>query len=195
MKPLEINVKFTNEQTIYTIKSTRLEKDCHICEGKGIITYNDKNMRCPECMGKGKFTSNKQIYIVCDEPFVITKTKIDINANGNVNVKYKGRCGFSNYNRGEENLFLTKEEAQKKCDELNKEKTHINVTDIVIPDSFKLTQPSIDKIKSKLDYYKANNKFDKHIVINKEKVLQDGYINYLLCGLLNISYVNAVVEV
>lgn len=113
MKTLKIPVKFTTDDTIYTTKSTRLERECPFCDGKGTITYNNKNMRCPECMGKGKFLSNKQIYVVCEEPFVITKTKIDINPNGNVNVKYKGRCGFSNYNRSETNLFLTKEEAQK----------------------------------------------------------------------------------
>lgn len=66
--------------------------------------------------------------------------------------------------------------------------------DIVVPESFKLTQPSIDKIEVKLDYYKKYNKFEKHIVINKENILQDGYVNYLLCKLLNISYVMAVVE-
>jgi DnaJ-class molecular chaperone len=195
MITLEIPVKFTNEDTIYTTKQANVELNCNICEGKGTIVYNNKNMRCPECHGKGKFTSNKKVHTVCEEPFVISKTKIDIDNNGNVNIKYKGRCGFSNYNRNEMNLFSTKEEAQERCDELNKEKINISVSDIVIPESFKLTQPSIDKIQAKLLYYKATNKFDKPIVINKENVLQDGYINYLLCGVLNITYVNAAIEV
>ncbi|MED3562363.1 hypothetical protein [Bacillus xiapuensis] len=195
MITLQIPVKFTNEDTIYTTKQTNIELDCTICEGKGTIVYNNKNMRCPECHGKGKFTSNKKVHTVCEEPFVISTTKISISSNGNPTVKYKGRCGFSNYNRSEDNLFLSKEDAQKRCDELNKAKISIRVEDIVIPDSFAQTQPSIDKIQAKLDYYKTNDKFEKYIVINRNNELQDGYINYLLCKLLNIEYVTVAIEV
>jgi excinuclease UvrABC ATPase subunit len=194
MKTLEIPVKFTNEDTVYTTKQTNLEIPCDICEAKGTIVFNNKNMRCPECHGKGKYTSNKKFYVVCDEPFVISTTKINISSNGHINVRYKGRCGFNNYSRGEDNLFLTKEEAQQKCNELNKAKIHMAVEDIIIPEEFKLTTPSLDKIQERLDYYKENNKFEKYIVINRDMVLQDGYITYLLCKLLNINYVNVVVE-
>lgn len=194
MMTLEIPVKFTKEDTVYTTKQTNLELQCNICEGTGTIVYNNKNMRCPECHGKGKFTSNKKVYTVCEEPFVISTTKISISSNGKVTVKYKGNCGYSKYNRSEDNLFHSKEDAQKKCDELNKVKIMVNIDDIIIPDSFLLTQPSIDKIQAKLDYYKVNNKFDKHIAINKENVLQDGYINYLLCHLLNIHAVNVIIQ-
>jgi len=194
MKILEISVKFQKEDVVYTTKQTKIEKMCPICEGKKTIKYNDKDMKCPECMGIGKFTSNKQISIVCNEPFIISTTKISINSNEDISVKYKGCCGFSHLNRADSNLFLTKEEAQTRCNELNKEKIYINVKDIIIQDSFKETQPSLDKIQIKLDYYKVNKKFDKYIVIDKENVLQDGYINYLLCGLLNINVVRAVVE-
>jgi RecJ-like exonuclease len=191
---LEIPVKFQKGDIIYTTKQIKLEKECHICEGKGTITYNDKNMRCPECMGAGKFISNKQKHVVCDDPYEISCTKISINSNGDISVKYKGYCGFNTLNRAEDNLFSTKEEAQKRCDELNQEKVYINVKDIFIRDDFKATQPSLDKVQEKLDYYKQNKKFDKYIVINKDNILQDGYINYLLCGLLNIDVVRAVVE-
>lgn len=194
MKTLEIPVKFTSEDTVYTTKQTNLETQCEICEGKGTIIFNNKNMRCPECHGKGKFTSNKKFYVVCDEPFIISTTKINISSNGHINVRYKGRSGFNNYSRGEDNLFLSKEEAQKKCEELNKAKLHIAIEDIEIPDNFKLTTPSLDKIQERLDYYKEYNKFEKYIVVNRDKVLQDGYITYLLCKLLNINYVNVVIE-
>jgi len=194
MKILQIPVKYQKDDTVYTTKQSKLEKICSICEGTGKIKYNDKDMRCPECMGAGKFTSNKMIHTVCDEPFIIYMTKITVNNNGNIIIKYKGHCGFSNMNRMEESLFLTKEEAQVRCDELNKETIIISIDNIIIQDSFKNTQPSLDKIQKKLEYYKKYNRFDKRIVINKDNVLQDGYITYLICRMLYIKTNKVVVE-
>lgn len=194
MKTLEIPVKFQKEDIIYTTRQTKLEKTCAVCEGTGKIKYNDKDMRCPECMGAGKFKIDKFIHSVCEEPFVISITKISVDNNGYATVRYKGHCGFISLNRAEENLFLTKEEAQARCNELNKEKIFIRVDDIIISDSYKETKPSLDKIQEKLEYYKVNNKFSKNIVVDQNKVLQDGYITYLICKMLNIELVKVVVE-
>ena len=194
MTILEIPVKFQKSDTCYTIKQTNAIDDCNVCEGKGKIKYNDKEMRCPECMGTGKIKLDKNICVVLNEPFVITLTKISITNNGIITVRYKGHCGCNSLNRAEESLFLTKEEAQLKCDELNKEKKLIMVKDIIIQESFKTTSPSVDKIQEKLNYYKENNKFKDNIVINKDNVLLDGYINYLICNLLNIEMIKAIIE-
>jgi hypothetical protein len=194
MSILKIPVKFQNRDKVYTIKQEKLEIDCHICEGTKQIKYNDKDMKCPECMGVGKFISNKNIYIVCDEPFTISSTKISINSNGVTSVKYKGYSGYNSLNRAEENLFLTQEEAQSKCDWLNKERVSIDFNDIIIQESFKNTHPSIDKMIKKLDYYKKYNRFDNDIIINKDNVLINGYINYLLCKTLNKDLIKVVVD-
>lgn len=194
MKTLHIPVKYQKEDTIFTTKKMKIEKTCDICEGKGTIQFNNKTMKCPECMGKGKLISNKLTNVVCDEPYVISLTKISINSSNNLIVRYKGRCGFVNLNRSESNLFSSKEEAQIACIELNLEKTNIKVEDIIIRDSFKATQPSITKIEKKLAYYKANGKFDSYIIINEENLLIDGYINYLICKMLNIDVVLVVAE-
>jgi len=195
MSMYTIPVKFNKDDILYTTKQMKIEINCHICEGTGKIKYNDKVMKCPECMGKGKFMSNKAVNTVIDEPYEISLTKISINSNGGITVKYKGHCGFSMLNRAEDNLFTSKEEAQQRCDELNKEKVFVRVEDIIIKDCFKEQLPSSRKIKDKLEYYKINGKFNKYISINKDNVLQDGYINYLLCKMLNIEVVKAVVEV
>ena len=192
MRELIIPVKFEKGDTFYTIKQVKEEKVCHVCDGKKTITYNGKDMRCPECMGQGKFVSNKQIQIVCDEPFQITSYKVSLDSNLKPSIKYKGHCGNSSLNRAEENLFETKEEAQTRCDEMNKEKIYINISDIVIQDSF--SQPSIEKITERLNYYKEHGKFEKDIKINKSKILLDGYVTYLLCKLLNINTVRVIVE-
>jgi hypothetical protein len=189
---MNILVKYQEGEEVYTTKQTKIEKTCHICEGRKTITYNGKEMKCPECGGTGKFISNKQIHVVCEDPFKVSMIKITV-SNGKASVKYKGHCGFSNMNRAEENLFETKEEAQARCDELNKEKIYVDIDDIVIQESF--SQPSIEKISDRLNYYKEHGKFEKDIVINKENVLLDGYITYLLCKLLNINSIRATVEI
>lgn len=194
MQTLELQVKFSKEDIIYTTKQTKVKSICNICDGSGTIVYNNKNMRCPECAGKGEFISNKRAHVVCEEPFIIAITRININSNGSTSVRYKGRCGLSTLNRAEGNLFSTKEEAQKRCDELNREKFYMHVSDIVIQEKFKESQPSIDKIQAKLDYFKKNNTFESHIVVNRENILQDGYINYLLCSLLNIDTAYVIIE-
>lgn len=194
MKKLELTLKFGETDTIYTTKLSKVEKTCHVCDGLGRIKFNEKDMKCPECMGVGKFQSKKQIHIVCEEPFVITKTKVDINNDGKVNIKYKGICGYSRLNRSQENLFSTIEEAQQRCDELNKERTFLRTEDIQIVDEFKNNTPSLEKIQSKIEYYKLNKKFDKDIVVDKNNTLKDGYINYLLSQMLNINPVKVTIQ-
>jgi len=194
MKILELPVRFQNGDLIYTTKKIKVETVCPICEGKQTITYKNKNMRCLECMGKGKTTSSNFTNIVCDDPYIISNTKINVNSNGGISIKYKGKCGSSFYDRAENNLFVTKEEAKLRCKELNKVREYINIKNIIIQDRFKETHPSMDKIQVKFLYYKINNKFDKDIVVNKDHVLKDGYINYLICKLLNIETIKVVVE-
>ena len=194
MKRLEVLVKFSKGDMTYITMQTKLEKNCFICEGTGRIKYNDKDMRCPECMGEGKFKTDKKIHVVCQEPFIIHITKITLYDDNTATVKYKGHCGYNTYSRAEENIFSTKEEAQSRCDELNKEKIYLKVDQIVIQDIFKQTKPSIDKIQNKLEYYKREGKFDKNIVVDKNNKLRDGYINYLISKMLNINTVEVVVE-
>lgn len=194
MKTIQIPIKYNKEDTIYTIKQSKIKKICEICEGNKTIEYNGKNMRCPECGGTGEFTSNKLKYTICDEPFKISTIKISINNNEDISIKYKGHCGFSSLSRAEENLFATKQEALEKCEELNKQRVAIDIDNIIISDEFKSTNPSIEKIQERLDYYNKNKKFMKEIVINKDCVLVDGYITYLLARMFNFEYIKVVVE-
>lgn len=184
---LQIPVKFLNGESLYTTKKVKVEIPCEICEGEGTIKFNNKNMRCPECMGAGSFLSKKTTHIVYEEPFVISQTKITVNKNGTSVVKYKGHCGTSVLNRSEDNLFSTREEAQKKCDGLNENLILVNVDDIEIQEVFKEHTPSPEKVMNKLTYYKDNGKFAKPIRVDKNNILQDGYIDYLLCKMFGIE--------
>ncbi|MDV3426305.1 MAG: hypothetical protein LIR50_03815 [Bacillota bacterium] len=194
MSNITIPLKFNKEDTIYTIKQVKFKNICPICKGTGIIKYKNKDMKCPECMGKGELISDKQTSIVVDEPFKIKSVKINMGDNHIRSIRYRGTCGLNEFNRAEGNLFFTKEEAQQRCDELNKERMTIDIKDIDIPKDFRNSKPSIDKIKRKLDYYKNNNKFDKDIIIDRDRVLQDGYITYLLCKMFNVNNIDVIVQ-
>ena len=184
---LQIPVKFLNGESLYTIKKVKIKTPCNICEGKGTIKYNNKDMRCPECMGVGLFVSKKTTNIVHENPFIIAQTKITVDRDGKSVIKYKGYCGLEVLNRSAESLFLTREEAQKRCDELNENLKLVNVDDIEIHEIFKEHTPSPEKVINKLTYYKDNGKFAKPIRVDKNNVLQDGYIDYLLCKMFGIE--------
>jgi len=197
MQTYNIPVKYSVDEVLYTIrqvKSKMYSKPCSICEGSGKIYYKNKVMKCPECNGTGKINLNKNVYVVCDDVFKVITTKISINYNGDIYIKYKGQCGIPLITRAENNLFETRKEAQLKCDELNKEKIEIHIDDIIILDSFREKRPSIDKINKKLEYYKLYNGFEKDIVVNKDNVLVDGYINYLIYKMMNVEMVRVSVE-
>lgn len=193
MKELVVPIKFTSEDVVYTTKLVKEERICDVCEGNKTISYNGKQMRCPECSGTGVIKSNKQINVVLDEPYKIRKTKIDIGTNGSITVKYKGVCGTQALNRSEENLFLTKEEAQKRCDYLNLDKKYINLKDIVIRDSMKDSHPNPDKFMDRYQYFQKTGKFKKKIFVNEDNMLVDGYITYLICKMIDKELVEVAI--
>lgn len=193
-KFLQIPIKFHLGQTVYTIRKVKPENPCHICKSTGKIKYNKQNITCPECKGTGKIVPNKFINIVCDEEYNIKIIRPNVYVDGTIIIKYKIQSATNTLNRAEQNLFLTKEEAQKKCAELNNKRVLINISDIAIPDDFKNSTPIPGKILRKLDYYNRYSKFDKDIVLNKDNVLIDGYINYLICQLLHINTIKVVIK-
>lgn len=192
MKKIEIPLEFVQKDSAYTIQRVKEVIKCPICEGEKRIEYKNKTMRCPECMGKGELETGKTINVVCDELFIVSTIKVSISSTNSISVKYKGHCGLSLMNRAAENLFRTKEKAQEKCDELNKKKIYIDIDDIIINDSFKNNPPSIDKIQTEINYYKVHEKFNKDIIIDEEKAMQDGYITFLACKHLKIKNIKAV---
>lgn len=195
MSEWKIKTKFDIGDKVYTIQKEKVKISCHICKGLKKIKYNNMDMKCPECAGKGVFISDDTISMVRENPFTVSMIKVSIDNRNGVEIKYKCGDEYGNRtNRKESNLYKTVKQAQKACDELNTEKKFINVGDIIISDKFAATNPSREKLQRKLLYYVESNKFDKPIVIDKDNTLVDGYINYLICGLMGIKSVIAVVE-
>lgn len=194
-KTINIETLFDIGDKCYTVKKANVKETCSLCIGSGKVELknNDVEYACPECHGNGYLFLNKKIYIPVDDKVSIDKIRISINKNDTI-IKYTVQHGTNKYNRETEKLFKTLEEAQKWCDEANKQKEVININDIIISKSFEQTKPNTDKFKEKLDYFNKNGKFNKNIIINKHFVLVDGYINYLIAKMYGINSIECIVE-
>ena len=118
---MELNNKFEIGEVVFTISHNNMELKCSVCE-EGFISYKEKTYKCPECKGSTKITSEHKIWEVIEEEVKIRRVKASI-GNNYINIKYAVYCdNHSVKNRGECNLFKTKEEAQEECNRLNKPK-------------------------------------------------------------------------
>jgi hypothetical protein len=87
---------------------------CSGCEGKTSITLKDGSVFvCPKCKGEGKFYEDMYVYF----PVIFFIDNIVISNDGSIRYK-KTYSDISSV--PEDELYVTKEEAQLKCDEINK---------------------------------------------------------------------------
>ena len=186
--------KFNVNDNVYTIKKTKIEKPCQVCEGNKTIIYKGKELKCPECMGKGKVSTNNSEYVIDDHCYKVRSIVMTINNDSELSIKYKITCALKRMTRLETALFKTKKEAKKRCDELNIVRENLNIDHIEIQERFTRFKPAREKIQRKLLYYVENKKFDKPIVVGSDGILRDGYVNYLICKMLEIDMVEVVVD-
>lgn len=112
---ITINNKFEVGEEVYSIRAMPMENTCDICKGNGVINYEGKELRCPQCKGDKVIVNDTyKIWKVIPEKLKIGAIKASFNGT-DCRVKYKA----SGLKRAEQNLFKTFEEAQKRCDELN----------------------------------------------------------------------------
>ena len=90
-----------------------------------------------------------------------------------------------------QSTYATEEDVKKAYNFLNKNKntTAINISDIIISDVFAATTPSEKKMNKYREYYHNHGHIDKPIVLNRQNVLIDGYIRYLILLENNINIV------
>lgn len=55
----------------------------------------------------------------------------------------------------------------------------MKLSDIKIPEAFRLTPPKEEKMCECREYWRYNLKQDRHIVVNHNNILVDGYVMYL----------------
>ena len=114
--------KFEIGEECYSVYRKPTHYKCPICEGNGKFLYNGYEIWCKNCSGSGKLHNPKQyVLAVCK---VKVRRLIASIWQDQISIKYKvdGVDEFKLVNvrnRGENNLFKTKEEAEKYCVDVN----------------------------------------------------------------------------
>lgn len=65
-----------------------------------------------------------------------------------------------------------------------------NIHKIKIPSGYKM--PRAEKMRCKASFYATTGKFQDKIIINKEKVLLDGYVTFKLCKWIDKKYIKVL---
>lgn len=116
---ITIRSKVKPGDNIYTIIQSPIKKQicCNICEGNGQIVHKNVPIMCPKCKGEPLLENTKYTcWEVIDEPLNVTSISVKYSNPS----KYILSYNVGKYTRSIENLFLTKEEAQIRCNLLNK---------------------------------------------------------------------------
>ena len=71
-------------------------------------------------------------------------------------------------------------------------KVEVRLSDIIIPSHMKATPPREEKMNKVRAFYKKNHRIDKPIILNKDNLLLDGYVRYLV--LLENNVKHTIVE-
>ena len=114
--------KFEIGEECYSVYRKLTHYKCPICEGNGKFPYKGYEIWCKNCSGSGKLHNPKQsVMAVCK---VKVRRLIASIWQDQISIKYKidGVDEFKLVNvrnRGENNLFKTKEEAEKYCVDVN----------------------------------------------------------------------------
>lgn len=116
-----VDNKFDIGEECYSVYRKPTHYKCPICEGKGQFEYNGYMIQCRNCNGTGKLHNPKQ-YVLAVCKVKIRRIKVSRFEEEN-SIKYvvdpmESDC-VNIKNRGENNLFKTKEEAEKYCVEVN----------------------------------------------------------------------------
>ena len=126
---MEIETKFNIGDRVWVIDQCRrmIETKCPICNGDSYVNINGTNFKCPsgDCYkGYVHHWEDKKWRIYLDS--IVGNIKVEVLSNSIAKVEYMIEAtGIGTGNVWKENLlFATKEEAQARCDELNKELLH-----------------------------------------------------------------------
>ena len=107
--------KFSLSQIVYVTKLVPVFQVCNACDGEKVIHYRDFNFVCPKCNGTGKLHKCNQKQYEVNEA-VVTSIKITLSLDRGICIRYKVKPDNSyNISRSEDNLFSSRDEAEKWC--------------------------------------------------------------------------------
>ena len=194
-KEFKFEVKYGIGDLVFIAKDQHPKLMCICCNGYGtIINQSTNEVECHLCNGRGYVLDKKnKEKTPIDKQFIVEGVTIKIMDNclapdgKDISLKYNlidtdGK--MRSVKKGDE-VFGTIEEVIKYCEDCNVKE--VQLEDIIISEGFKTSNPSSEKIKKKLDLYNQNGEFDKCVVIDKNNVLVDGYITYLIAKMFDIK--------
>lgn len=116
---LQINNRYEIGDTAYTYVRVPIIVDCPICQGNGVFTHNNYEIKCQNCNGSGKVHLKQQILEPCKVK--IRGIKISVNQYLQTTITYKVSCETQSVkSRTEHLLYSTIEEAQTHAELINK---------------------------------------------------------------------------
>jgi len=126
---MKIETKYDINQKIWvtTGKPHKYTKQCEDCNGAGyifVINGNEQEKReCRKCEGAGKIRTNYIHY----KPIQSFIDNIEVRINNDSAIKFYYNLGDGSYERDESEIFLTKQDAIKHCESLNKIKIGLGI--------------------------------------------------------------------
>lgn len=92
------------------------------------------------------------------------------------------------------NIKSKLENGEDTASNLNEELKIILLSEIIIPEDFKLTPPARNKVENFINYYKIHKKFDKPISVDENLKLKNGYARYIAAKELHLNIVSVKIE-
>ncbi len=125
---IDVETKFEVGQEVFLIKKDRKvienEEKCKICNGEGHIVFKGYTMSCPECEGSKYICVDSNIvdnYFTDKKPHTITSIGIKTTAKESKLTYMIDGKAYERKKVSENEIFATREEAENRCNELNKE--------------------------------------------------------------------------
>lgn len=122
----QINNKFEIGQEVFLIteRKERIENKCtcDVCLGLGTVTYKGYEMECPKCDGKKSIVLDSKmatIYTVEDKPYHVVSYRYTVCKDGEI-LRYRLKHDYGKEKSvAEEEIFASREDAVKVCDDKN----------------------------------------------------------------------------
>lgn len=125
---IDVETKFEVGQKVFLIKKDRKvienKEKCKICNGEGHIVFKGYTMSCPECEGSKYICVDSNIvdnYFTDKKPHTITSIGIKTTAKESKLTYMIDGKAYERKKVSENEIFATREEAENRCNELNKE--------------------------------------------------------------------------
>lgn len=125
---IDVETKFEVGQEVFLIKKDRKvienKEKCKICNGEGHIVFKGYTMSCPECEGRKYICVDSNIvdnYFTDKKPHTITSIGIKTTAKESKLTYMIDGKAYERKKVSENEIFATREEAENRCNELNKE--------------------------------------------------------------------------